>query len=224
MSSHDLEEEDQVSSDDEVIEPSSPVEPPTEPTLPASKNEIQAEVDPPPPTLQPPASQPLVHTVSEPPANTIRLPDEPARPTFTNRTSTSGLARFKAASRTVMQARALTTRGVGAEPGIDVRKGSAAMLYGHIHQKCEIEVIDFGEKHATFKLMDNEAFKIWSDSPGSRRKANVQVRWINVGGLSWDVVSQLGLKYGMSASLFFKLAHSLIYTLQTYIHSLSKTC
>jgi hypothetical protein len=95
-----------------------------------------------------------------------------------------------------MQARALSQGDIGAEPGIDVRKSSAAMLYGHINEKCDIEVVDFNDKQAIFKRFENNSFRTWINSPESRRRPSMQVRWINVGGLSWDILSEVGLKYG----------------------------
>jgi hypothetical protein len=39
----------------------------------------------------------------------------------------------------------------------------------------------------------------------SAREPWVKVRWINVGGISWDVISALALKYGNAYSLRFFL-------------------
>lgn len=91
----------------------------------------------------------------------------------------------------------MTRRGVGAEPGIDPRRESAFMNYGHIRQKCLIEVVDYSAVRSSFGRMTNTEFvRLISDERASAREPWVKVRWINVGGISWDVISALAIKYG----------------------------
>lgn len=50
--------------------------------------------------------------------------------------------------------------------------------------------------------MTNRGFIDMLQSDGaSTREPWVKVRWINIGGISWDVLSALALKYGMFISL-----------------------
>lgn len=90
----------------------------------------------------------------------------------------------------------MTRRGVGAEPGIDPRRESAFMNYGHIRQKCLIEVVDYSAVRSSFGRMTNTEFvRLISDERASAREPWVKVRWVNVGGISWDVISALAIKY-----------------------------
>ncbi|TBU27626.1 hypothetical protein BD311DRAFT_723910 [Dichomitus squalens] len=110
--------------------------------------------------------------------------------------------RFRSAVRKVMAMRSmsslLTRRGVGAEPGADPRSAAAFLSYGHIRQQCTIEVNDYSTMRTSAMRMDNTAFlKLLAEGGGGRREPWVRVRWINVGGISWDVVSALALKYDL---------------------------
>ena len=91
----------------------------------------------------------------------------------------------------------LTAKGPGAEPGVDVRRDSAYLSYGHIRQNCLIEIADYSSVRSSFGRMTNLEFINFINSPAaSEREPWVKVRWINVGGISWDVVRALAVKYG----------------------------
>lgn len=65
-----------------------------------------------------------------------------------------------------------------------------------------IDIIDYSATRASFGRMTNGEFVKFLENPeASARDPWVKVRWINVGGVSWDVVSAIALKYGMSVSL-----------------------
>ncbi|KAI0937315.1 hypothetical protein AcW1_001327 [Taiwanofungus camphoratus] len=131
-----------------------------------------------------------------------RTPATPAvenvlRPAFMTPTE-----RFRATVRKVMAmhrtSSMMSRGGVGAEPGIDPRRASANMVYAHIKQRCVIEVVDYSTMRVSFGRMTNHEFtRMLADPSASRRDPWVRVRWINVGGLSWDVISALALKYDM---------------------------
>jgi len=88
------------------------------------------------------------------------------------------------------------TLGVGAEPGVDPRKSAAFMQYGHIRAKCKIEVIDYSSVRSSFGKFENKGFlEYLGDPKASKRDSWVKVRWINVAGISWDVISALALKH-----------------------------
>ncbi|OSD01191.1 hypothetical protein PYCCODRAFT_1436682 [Trametes coccinea BRFM310] len=119
------------------------------------------------------------------------------RPTFMTPTE-----RFRSTVRKVMAMRRtsslMTRRGIGAEPGVDPRRASAFLNYGHIRQQCLIEVNDYSTMRTSFGRMTNAEFiRLLADNNASRREPWVRVRWINVGGISWDVISALALKYDM---------------------------
>lgn len=91
----------------------------------------------------------------------------------------------------------MSKRGVGAEPGIDVRQDSASLTYGHIVKNCVIEIADYSTIRSSFGKMTNREFiNYLGDDAASEREPWVKVRWINIGGVSWDVVRALALKYG----------------------------
>ncbi len=88
-------------------------------------------------------------------------------------------------------------RGIGAEPGIDPRRESAFLTFGHVRQKCLIEIADYSSIRSSSGRMTNQEFiSLLADERASAKEPWVKVRWINVGGISWDVVSALALKYG----------------------------
>jgi hypothetical protein len=88
--------------------------------------------------------------------------------------------------------------GIGSEPGINPTDDK----YGHFSEKCAIQVTDFSSEHVLLTTLSNAEFVELlkqkqspqpdepNDAPSKRR-----LRWINVGGISWDVLSALALRY-----------------------------
>lgn len=87
---------------------------------------------------------------------------------------------------------------VGDEPGVDPRRPLADATYGHLRVPCEIEVVDYSSVRCTTRKLSNREFvdfmNVESDEPVTREPW-VKVRWINIGGLSWDVLKAVGIKY-----------------------------
>lgn len=115
--------------------------------------------------------------------------------------------RFRSSVKKVMQLKKssgfMTKAGVGAEPGIDIRRDSASLAYGHIKKNCVIEIADYSTVRSSFGKMTNREFINYLDSPAaSEREPWVKVRWINIGGVSWDVIKALALKYGVYLAIF----------------------
>jgi hypothetical protein len=78
-------------------------------------------------------------------------------------------------------------RDVGAEPGVDPRRASAFQQYGHLKQQCIIEICDYSSVRHNFGRMSNESFvQYMQDSKVCAMEDWVKVRWINIGGVSWD--------------------------------------
>ena len=104
--------------------------------------------------------------------------------------------RFRSAVRNVIAFNRLTANvvSVGGEPGIDPRRPLAQLAYGHIKCKCTIEITDYSSLRHSSHVMDNEQFLDFLKS--GRREPWAKVRWINIGGLDWDVLSQLAIAYG----------------------------
>ncbi|KAI0271450.1 hypothetical protein BC834DRAFT_859558 [Gloeopeniophorella convolvens] len=110
--------------------------------------------------------------------------------------------RFRATVRKVIALHRTSTAilrgGLGAEPGIDPRRHSAYATYGNIRQKCLIDIVDYSSIRSSFGRMTNAEFvNFLENDQASAREPWVKVRWINVGGISWDVISALALKYDM---------------------------
>ncbi|RDX50495.1 hypothetical protein OH76DRAFT_1482272 [Lentinus brumalis] len=124
-------------------------------------------------------------------------PQSTQRPTFATPKD-----RFRATVRKVMAMKRtssfMSRRGIGAEPGVDPRRASAFLNYGHIRQQCLIEVNDYSTMRTSFGRMTNVEFiRLLADPNASRREPWTKVRWINIGGISWDVISALALKYDL---------------------------
>jgi hypothetical protein len=130
-----------------------------------------------------------------------------ARPTLAKHSQVdvySGLLpieRFRMSVRKIMHinktSSCFTGKGPGAEPGVDVRRDSAYLNYGHIRQNSLIEIADYSSVRSSFGRMTNVEFiNLLNDPKASEREPWVKVRWINVGGISWDVIRALALKYG----------------------------
>jgi Mg2+ and Co2+ transporter CorA len=81
----------------------------------------------------------------------------------------------------------------GAEPGIDTSK-EPEPHFGHLMQECQITVVDFSDERMSKYELDNEGLVEFLKNP---REEWVACRWINVNGLSWDVIKQLGNKHGL---------------------------
>jgi hypothetical protein len=86
---------------------------------------------------------------------------------------------------------------IGAEPGVDPRRASADLQYGHIRRECCIEITDYSSVRSTVRVMKNDEFinMMWDDE-ASKSPSWGKVRWINIGGVSWDVIKALSLRYG----------------------------
>lgn len=81
----------------------------------------------------------------------------------------------------------------GAEPGIDTSKEPEAH-YNHLMQECQITVVDFSDERMSKYELDNEGLVEFLKDP---REDWVACRWINVNGLSWDVIKELGNKHNL---------------------------
>jgi len=87
----------------------------------------------------------------------------------------------------------------GLEPGVDTSDPppyTAADDENHdvrhleqLHQQCEIMVVDYSPEQMSSQFLDNDNL---SDFLAEPQEDWSQVRWINVNGLSWDVIKELG--------------------------------
>jgi hypothetical protein len=77
----------------------------------------------------------------------------------------------------------------GAEPGIDTQKATTTAEYSHLNQPCEITVVDFSDEQCESVELRNDDLEGFLSKP---QEDWAQCRWINVNGLSWDVIRILG--------------------------------
>ena len=85
----------------------------------------------------------------------------------------------------------------GQEPGIDPSAphdgGSASSAVHELRQECQITVVDYSESDMQMHELDNRTLPAFMESP---REKWADCRWINVNGLSWDVIKLLGNQKG----------------------------
>ena len=109
--------------------------------------------------------------------------------------------RFRASVRKIISlnrtSAIIRSGGLGAEPGIDPRRHSAFVTFGNIRQKCIIDIIDYSSlRCSTGRMTNGEFIEFLRNRKASAPEPWAKVRWINIGGISWDVISALALKYG----------------------------
>ncbi|KAK1224442.1 hypothetical protein PQX77_012664 [Marasmius sp. AFHP31] len=124
------------------------------------------------------------------------VPVSPVRPTQ------RPIDRFRSAARKVMAMHRSTSMmvsgGVGGEPGVDPRRASADAQFGKVRADCVIQVVDYSSLKYSYGRMTNKEFvNLMADQRASKREPWAKVRWINIGGLSWDVMKAVSLKYNI---------------------------
>ena len=79
----------------------------------------------------------------------------------------------------------------GQEPGIDVSASHPhpSSYQPELHEDCQITVVDFSEEDIRLQHLDNATLGNFMDKG---RPDWATCRWINVNGLSWDVIRLLG--------------------------------
>lgn len=88
----------------------------------------------------------------------------------------------------------------GKEPGIDPNSASPwselqwTSLPAELEQACEITVVDFSQEDMRHYVLDNDSLEQFL---AREQEPWVQCRWINVNGLSWDVIRKLGRHKGL---------------------------
>jgi len=82
----------------------------------------------------------------------------------------------------------------GQEPGLDT--SIIANKDRLPHAECEITVVDFSEDKIITNHFDNDTLPLWVTRYGVKDEW-VKSRWINVNGLSWDVIQVLGNYKGL---------------------------
>ncbi|MCJ1389453.1 hypothetical protein MMC18_002310 [Xylographa bjoerkii] len=75
----------------------------------------------------------------------------------------------------------------GQEPGIDPHDPSAAQIA--LKAICEITVVEFSQTDMKMMYLDNSTLEDYLARP---KDESLVCRWINVNGISWDVISAIG--------------------------------
>ena len=76
----------------------------------------------------------------------------------------------------------------GAEPGIDTQQEDAVQRFQHVQAECQITVVDFSEDRIRQHELDNRSFADFIVQP---KPDWVACRWININGISFDVIRLL---------------------------------
>jgi Mg2+ and Co2+ transporter CorA len=61
--------------------------------------------------------------------------------------------------------------------------------YHHLYAQCQITVVDFSDERVECHELDNDTLEDFLKYP---KEDWVACRWVNVNGLSWDVIRTLG--------------------------------
>jgi hypothetical protein len=103
------------------------------------------------------------------------------------------------------------------------RRIAAEATYRHMIHPCRIEVVDYSAIRNTHCLMSKDEFIDLMDTGSSEPPSKppwAKVRWINICGLSWDVIKAVSISYG--ALLFhFYIASGMHLTCGTDLHPLA---
>lgn len=109
--------------------------------------------------------------------------------------------KFRTAVRLVMKMHrthvALKDLSPGMEP--DHQFSTPFELYGQYQQRCKVNVWDYGPTQARQRQFDtNETFINWLQNQSSTpRGLWNKVRWINISGVSWDILGALKQEYDL---------------------------
>jgi Mg2+ and Co2+ transporter CorA len=80
--------------------------------------------------------------------------------------------------------------GPGQEPGLDPSKENGGRSQAPmLKEVCQITVVDYSEDYIETHDFDNEGFIDFVSRP---QEEWIKCRWINVNGLSWDVIQACG--------------------------------
>ncbi|KAK6222331.1 hypothetical protein LQW54_001031 [Pestalotiopsis sp. IQ-011] len=116
-----------------------------------------------------------------------RSDTELSRASFRRRSATARAGTFKTIKEVDLND--LTEPGwhAGAEPGVDTSTNTGAVL--GLHAECQITIVDFSQDDLAIQELNNEEMISFLQKP---QPDWVKCRWINVNGLSWDVIQALG--------------------------------
>lgn len=140
----------------------------------------------------------------------VRSPTSPSRgpqiPDLLSTKITGPNARFRTVVLKVIRLNKL--RGLSDdEPGVNVASDAAAAIYGHIRERCSIDVLDYGPTKVKHTKLTNEELENHIAHESRTRPLWAKVRWINIGGVSWDVMRALALRYEIHPLVMEDILH-----------------
>ncbi len=85
----------------------------------------------------------------------------------------------------------------GQEPGLDPSKPNGGRdQQPSLHADCDITIVEFSEDNMVMRNLNNHSLPKWIRRQERKEREGkddwVKCRWINVNGLSWDVIQVLG--------------------------------
>jgi hypothetical protein len=84
------------------------------------------------------------------------------------------------------------TSGAGAEPGVNPREGAQ---YTQFRSDCLIDIIDFDADDVSIERVGNADFISMMKDGTADNDHPRAVRWINIAGIDWEVLSSMALRY-----------------------------
>jgi Mg2+ and Co2+ transporter CorA len=95
----------------------------------------------------------------------------------------------------------------GAEPGIDVTVDDEKVPPHLINlvAPCDIQIVDFSETNISVQKADNATLSDLLEAP---KPEDTKCRWINVNGLSWDVIKTIGNRFRLHRLAIEDLIHT----------------
>ncbi|KAF9387946.1 hypothetical protein CPB97_001837 [Podila verticillata] len=133
-------------------------------------------------------------------------------------TMPDNLSKFRMAAQTVIHARRMSKFDLR-EQGVDASDMDS--IFSCIERIVDVTTVDMSQTRCKpTKGMNNQEFLQWLEQP---RPQWSKVRWININGMSWDVIKEISLKYDLHHLAVEDLLHVPqrtkvdIYPKQTYI-------
>ncbi|KAF9566994.1 hypothetical protein CPC08DRAFT_681803 [Agrocybe pediades] len=95
----------------------------------------------------------------------------------------------------------------GAEPGVNPRSAQSAVEYSHFKQECLIDIVDYDCDSVKFQRLTNASLiSLLKDEEGHGLPPSM-VRWINIVGIDWSILSAIALKYNLHSLALEDILH-----------------
>ncbi|KAK3810357.1 MAG: hypothetical protein J3Q66DRAFT_352874 [Benniella sp.] len=162
--------------------------------------------------------QDMDNSQDSPPAKLLTSPIRVDSGIARSATMPDALSRFRKATRQVIAARRFSNYAMRGQ-GVDATDMDS--VFGCIENKVDVLAMDMDQTRYTKRVaMNNAEFLQWLEQP---RPAWSKVRWININGMSWDIIKAISIKYNLHQLAVEDLLHVPqrtkvdVYPQQTYI-------